>query len=184
MWELLIQDAQRWVDPEKIVDASYVTRKLTRQLMRRHMGLRAMFWFRFGQWGRQSGIPGMIGTTMRILYKGYGLEISPKIPVGGGLYIAHTVGTVIHARSIGRNLSVISAVTVGLRNEHIFPTLGNDVFIGAGARVLGDIYVGDDAVIGANAVVIKDVPAGATVVGIPAKVIHINGQKRQMMETN
>lgn len=66
---------------------------------------------------------------------------------------------------------MIHNVTVGMRNEWAFPEIGDDVFIGAGARVLGGIVVGDGARIGANAVVIQDVPAGATVVGIPARVI-------------
>ena len=59
-----------------------------------------------------------------------------------------------------------------MRNEWKFPVIGDEVFIGAGARVLGDIQIGDGAKIGANAVVIRDVPANATAVGIPAKVIQ------------
>lgn len=78
-------------------------------------------------------------------------------------------------KRIGRNCSVIANVTIGMRNEWVFPEIGNDVFIGAGARVLGGITLGDQAVIGANAVVIHDVPAGATAVGIPAKVVGQRG---------
>jgi serine O-acetyltransferase len=62
-----------------------------------------------------------------------------------------------------------------MRNEQEFPTIGDGVFIGAGARVLGGISIGDGAVIGANAVVTNDIPAGATAVGIPARVSRING---------
>jgi serine O-acetyltransferase len=76
---------------------------------------------------------------------------------------------------MGRNCSIIAAVTIGMRNSWDFPEIGNEVFIGAGARVLGAIRIGDGAVIGANAVVISDLPAGATAVGIPARITRING---------
>ena len=120
---------------------------------------------------------------MRKNIRTYGLDISPKIPIGGGFYIAHPVGNVVHAKSIGRNCSIIAAVTIGMRNKHEFPVLEDNVFIGAGARVLGGLTIGEGAVIGANAVVVKDIPAGATAVGIPAKVIHQNGEKRQTQGT-
>ena len=97
--------------------------------------------------------------------------------MGGGLYIVHPRGTTVVPAHMGENCSIIAAVTIGMRNEHGFPTIGKNVFIGAGARVLGAITLGDNAQIGANAVVIKDVPANATAVGIPAKVIAVNGQK-------
>lgn len=85
------------------------------------------------------------------------------------MYIPHPVGSVISASRIGRNCSLIAAVTIGLRNSADFPTLGDEVYVGAGARILGGVSVGDRARIGANAVVVKDVPAGVTAVGIPAQ---------------
>lgn len=112
-------------------------------------------------------LPRWIGL---IVHLWYGLEISLDMPVGGGLFIAHCQGNVIYARAIGENATFIHAVTLGIRNEFAFPTLGNDVFVGAGARILGGVTIGDGARIGANAVVIEDVPAGATAVGVPARV--------------
>ncbi|HEX5322281.1 MAG TPA: hypothetical protein VFW40_00745 [Capsulimonadaceae bacterium] len=106
----------------------------------------------------------------RHVHLGYGLEIGLDMPVGGGLFIAHCQGNVIYAKAIGENATFIHAVTLGMRNEVAFPRLGNDVFVGAGARILGNVIIGDGARIGANAVVIEDVPAGATAVGVPAKV--------------
>ena len=138
------------------------------RLLARHMSLRAMFWYRFGSWCSQKRIPGMKGAIQRFLYRAHGSEISPGTDIGGGLYIAHPIGTVIFARHIGTNCTIISSVTIGLRKGWDFPVIGDNVYIGAGARVLGGIHVGDGAVIGANAVVIYDVPAGATVVGVPA----------------
>ena len=75
------------------------------------------------------------------------------------------------AQSIGRNASIISCVTIGMRGEWAFPSLGDGVFLGAGARILGGITIGDGASIGANAVVLSDIPAGATAVGVPARVL-------------
>ena len=88
------------------------------------------------------------------------------------------MGVVIHRRSvIGENCEISHQVTIGGRGGfHEVPVIGNDVFIGAGAKVLGPITVGDGATIGANAVVLTDVPAHSVAVGIPARVIKRNVQ--------
>jgi serine O-acetyltransferase len=171
MFELFKQDVQRWIRPQDIAHPSEVTFLKTLKLLFIHMPVRAMFWFRLGAWAYRRRIPFSKGIVYRILYRNHGLELSPDIEVGGGLYIAHPNGCVIHAKRIGKNCSVISNVTVGMRNRWEFPTIGDNVFIGAGARILGGINVGNGARIGANAVVIDDVPDGATVVGIPARVL-------------
>jgi serine O-acetyltransferase len=80
---------------------------------------------------------------------------------------------------MGRNCSIIAAVTIGMRNEWTFPEIGDHVFIGAGARVLGGITIGDHAVIGANAVVIHNVAEKMTVVGIPARAIPSNDARAE-----
>ena len=177
--KLFKQDVQRWIQPQQMVEPELVTLGTTLKLLLRHIPLRAMFWFRFGSWCKHKRIPILPGLIQRLLYRWFGLEISPGADIGGGLYIAHPIGTVISANKIGENCSIIAAVTIGMRNEHAFPRIGNNVFIGAGARVLGDITIGDDVVIGANAVVIDDLPAGATAVGIPARIIHIYGESVQ-----
>jgi serine O-acetyltransferase len=147
------------------------------KLLYRYMPLRAMAWFRFGSWCKHKRIPFLTGAIQRLIYRRYGLEIKVGEDYGGGLYIAHPVGTVIAAKRIGTNCSIIASVTIGMRNEWAFPEIGDGVLIGAGARVLGGINVGDHAVIGANAVVIHDVPDSATVVGIPARVTRLNGMR-------
>jgi serine O-acetyltransferase len=169
--QLFKQDVQRWIYPEKIADPSLVNLKTTLKLLLHHMPLRAMLLFRFGSWCMQRGIRFLPGMIQRLIYFFYGLEIAPGADIGGGLYIAHPIGTVIMVERMGSNCSIIASVTLGLRNDHTFPTLGDNVFVGAGARILGGIYIGDGAKIGANAVVLDDIPAGATAVGIPAKVV-------------
>lgn len=100
----------------------------------------------------------------------FGVEISCGMEIGRGLYLPHPYGTVLVAERIGANVTFIHAVTVGMRNEWEFPVIGDGVFVGAGARLLGGIKVGNGCSIGANAVVIRDVPAGALAVGVPAVV--------------
>lgn len=177
MWHRFKQDALRWVVPGEVADPSVLTRPLLLQLLLRHPSLRAMAWFRLACWCKAKRIPFVVGSIHRWLFFRFGLELGGDIE--GGLYIAHPVGTVINARHIGRNCSVIAAVTIGMRNEWVFPVIGDGVFIGAGARVLGDLQVGDNAKIGANAVVLSDIPANATAVGVPARVIKIEGLDRQ-----
>jgi serine O-acetyltransferase len=172
MFELFKQDVQRWVIPQGIADPSAITPLLTLKLLFIHMPLRAMFWFRFGSWCTQHRIPMMKGLIYRMNYRNHGLEISPGADIGGGLYIAHPHGCVIHAQKIGENCSIVSGVTIGMRNRWEFPIIGDNVFIGSGARILGGIKIGDGAKIGANSVVIHDVPDHATVIGVPARILN------------
>ena len=104
------------------------------------------------------------------------LNIS-AINLGGGCYIQHGFSTIIAARSVGENLWVNQCVTIGYSNATDCPTIGNNVTIGAGAKVIGNVRVGDNAIIGANAVVVKDVPANAVVGGIPAKILKFKHER-------
>jgi serine O-acetyltransferase len=175
MFELFKQDVRRWIVPSQINDDAPVSLGLIVKLLFRHMSLRAMAWFRFGCWCKQQRIPYLPGFAQRQIYSRYGLEILVGADIGGGLYVAHPVGVVISPERIGRNCSIIAAVTIGMRNTWDFPEIGDTVFIGAGARVLGKIMIGDGAVIGANAVVISDVPSGSTAVGVPARITRMKG---------
>ncbi|MCB8946000.1 MAG: serine acetyltransferase [Ardenticatenaceae bacterium] len=171
--KLFKQDVQRWIYPQQVAAAELVTLRTTLRLLITHMPLRAMLWLRLGSWFKRKRIPFLPGVIQRILYRWFGLEISPGDDIGGGLYIAHPIGTVISVNSLGENCTIIAAVTIGMRNNHEFPRIGNNVFIGAGARVLGGITIGDGSKIGANAVVIHDLPPGAVAAGVPAKVLRI-----------
>jgi serine O-acetyltransferase len=102
---------------------------------------------------------------------GRGAEIGP------GFVILHSFGVVINSSvRAGKNLVIEHGVTIGAEKGRS-PVLGDNVFIGAGAKVIGPVKVGSDVKIGANAVVTKDLPDGATAVGIPARVIKIYGER-------
>jgi len=100
----------------------------------------------------------------------HGLDIPASVPIGPRLYIPHPVGTVVTAKRIGSGCTLVSGVTIGMRNEPTFPVLGDNVYVGAGARLLGGIAIGNNVQIGANAVVIKDVPDNSIAIGVPAQI--------------
>lgn len=100
-----------------------------------------------------------------------GADIPLNSNLGGGLLITHPNGIVIHPKAvIGPNCLIFQQVTIGSRDGGI-PSIGGHVDIGAGAKVIGNIHIGDHVRIGANSVVLESVPEGATVVGIPARII-------------
>jgi serine O-acetyltransferase len=91
--------------------------------------------------------------------------------IGPGLMLPHGFALVLHAQRIGRDCLILQGVTLGRRQgDDAYPTIGDQVEIGAGASILGSVRVGDGAIIGANAVVLTDVPAAATAVGVPARI--------------
>ncbi|NIR28035.1 MAG: serine O-acetyltransferase [Gammaproteobacteria bacterium] len=111
-----------------------------------------------------------------------GIEIHPGAVIGRRFFIDHGMGVVIGETSrIGDDCTLYHGVTLGgttWQKGKRHPTLGDDVVVGAGAKVLGPITVGDGVRIGSNAVVVKDVPAGATVVGIPGHVVREEADRR------
>lgn len=111
----------------------------------------------------------------------FGIEIAVRCPIGKGLFLPHTQGTVIGAWSIGENATIFQGVTLGAKEldfsyqESSRPTVGDGVTIGAGAKIIGRLVLGSDSRVGANAVVLNDVAPGSLVVGIPAKVVDRSG---------
>jgi len=113
-----------------------------------------------------------------------GIEIHPGAKIGRGVFIDHGMGVVIGETAVvGDNVLIYQGVTLGgtgLEKGKRHPTIGNNVVIGAGAKVLGNITIGENSYIGANAVVIKDVPANSTVVGVPARLTKQDGKKIEL----
>ena len=115
-----------------------------------------------------------------------GIEIQPGATIGKGLFIVHGMGVVIgETAERGDNVTIYHGVTLGGTGKHKgkrHPTIGNNVVIGTGAKVLGPITVGDNAKIGANSVVLHNVPEGATAVGLRAKNILKSKAKSCIIE--
>jgi serine O-acetyltransferase len=109
----------------------------------------------------------------------YSIDLSYETTIGSGLYLGHLLGTVISPKSIiGKNINIMQNTTIGYASRGTqkgYPIIGDNVYIGAGAVIIGNIKIGNNAIIGANCVVTKDVPDKAVVVGVPGKVISYNG---------
>lgn len=114
-----------------------------------------------------------------------GVEIHPGATIGKGLFIDHGMGVVVGETTIiGENCSLFQGVTLGGTGKETgkrHPTLGDQVVVGAGAKVLGNIEIGSNSYVGANAVVIHSVPANATVVGVPGHITRQDGKKIDLM---
>ena len=110
-----------------------------------------------------------------------GIEIHPGAKIGRGLFIDHGCGVVIgETAEIGDNCTLYQGVTLGGTGKHVgkrHPTLGNNVMVGSGAKVLGPFRIDDNSKIAANAVVLDEIPDNCTAVGIPARVVRKNNQK-------
>ena len=115
--------------------------------------------------------PRLLSQVARLLT---GIEIHPGAILGPGLFIDHGMGVVIGETAIvGRDVTLFHGVTLGGVDGRVgrrHPRLGDGVIVGAGAKVLGPLWIGNDVTIGAQAVVLSDIPSGSTAVGIPAKL--------------
>lgn len=144
-------------------------------------GTSVVIFYRLNQFFRKIHL-GFIGSMILEINKLLNAcVIGRKTKFGKGLVIMHPFGIVVNSEVTGGEKIVIeSGVVIGAVGNGIpvsVPVLGNNVFIGAGAKILGGIKIGNNVKIGANAVVLNDVPDGATVVGIPAKVVKIDEKK-------
>jgi len=128
-------------------------------------------------------LPRLVSHINRFLT---GIEIHPGAKIGEGLFIDHGMGVVIGETSeIGDNVTLYQGVTLGgtshLRAKR-HPTLGNNVVVGVGAQVIGNITIGDNTKVGAGSVVVTSVPADATVVGVPGRVVAIRNPDTDTVE--
>jgi serine O-acetyltransferase len=126
------------------------------------------------------GIPLLPRILSEIVHRVTGIDIHPGATIGPGFFIDHGTGVVIGGTAIvGRDVTIYQGVTLGgtsLQRKKRHPTIGDNVTVGSGAAVLGDITIGENVKIGANSVVVKDVPPNSTVVGIPGRVVLQDGR--------
>jgi serine O-acetyltransferase len=135
-------------------------------------GTPAMIWYRLMQWARRWRLVPLELLFNRINTLFCGCIIGRGAEFGPGFVLIHSIGVVINGNvRAGAGVKIEHQVTIGAEKRQT-PVLGNGVFIGAGAKILGAVSVGEGARIGANAVVVSDVPAFTTVVGVPAKVVR------------
>jgi serine O-acetyltransferase len=144
-------------------------------------GFRAVAAHRFASWRNRFRLK-LVRAPLSLIYRAmfrrcrnvYGIEIPETARLGRRVVFEHQGAVVIHPCAvIGDDCVIRHGVTLGVRHDGVqeAPVLGRRVSVGAGAKILGPVFVGDDARIGANAVVLCDVPAGATAVGVPARIL-------------
>jgi serine O-acetyltransferase len=125
-------------------------------------------------------VPLLPRLMSEVVHRVTGIDIHPGATIGSGFFIDHGTGVVIGGTAIvGDDVTIYQGVTLGgtsLQRKKRHPTIGNNVVVGSGAAVLGDITIGDNVKIGANSVVVKDVPPNSTVVGIPGRVVLQDGR--------
>jgi len=138
-------------------------------------GLHAIWAHRLSHWLWTHGLCPIARWVSQLARGLTGVEIHPGATIGRGFFIDHGMGIVIgETTEIGRNCSLYQGVTLGgvtFRTGKRHPTLEDDVVVGAGAKILGDILIGAGSRIGANAVVVKPVPPNSVVVGVPGQVL-------------
>jgi serine O-acetyltransferase len=150
-------------------------------------GVHAVIAHRFIHRLNKAGMPIVPRVLSNIMRHLTGIEIHPAAKIGAGLFIDHGMGVVIGSTTvIGENVTIYQGVTLGgttlERGEKRHPTIGNDVVVGVGASVLGNIHVGDGARVGGGSVVVKNVQPGTTVVGIPARTPTPRGAERHLAD--
>jgi len=156
-------------------------------------GFKYTFWMRHLKYFQaKSFLFAPLALFSRFMYRRYvfkfGFEIAHIAEIGPGLMIGHCGQVIVHPKVvIGRNCNISQGVTIGVSNRGEnagVATVGDDVYIGPGAKIIGKISIGNRVAIGANAVVTKDVPDDGVVVGIPAKLISYKGSEGYINNTD
>lgn len=151
-----------------------------------YSGVHAILFHRLNHWLWKRGLrwpARFMGNIARWLT---GIEIHPGARIGRRFFVDHGTGVVIgETTEIGNDVTLYQGVTLGGRTLNAgkrHPTLGNNVVVGAGAKILGPFLVADDARVGSNAVVLEAVPSGATVVGVPGRIVRCKDQNAKCLE--
>lgn len=150
-------------------------------------GVHAEIYYRLAHWLYLHKMKFLGRWVSQFAKRRTGVEIHPAAKIGRRLVIDHGTGIVIGATAeVGDDCLLYQGVTLGgtgTQNEKRHPTLGNNIMVGCGAKILGPFHVGDNSRIAANSVVLKEVPANSTVVGVPGRVVRLNGEKLDQIHT-
>jgi serine O-acetyltransferase len=153
----------------------------TLEILFTYSGVHAVINHRIAHWLHKKRVPFFPRWISQSSKFFTGIEIHPAAKIGKGFFIDHGMGVVIGETSeIGDYVTLYQGVTLGGTGKEKgkrHPTIGNNVIISAGAKVLGSIVIGNNVIIGAGAVVVKSVPDNCTVVGVPGRIVKIGGEK-------
>lgn len=179
MWQLLKEDVNCVFERDPAARTVF-------DVLTCYSGVHAILFHRCNHWLWRRGFrwpARFLGNISRWLT---GIEIHPGAVIGRRFFVDHGTGVVIgETAEIGDDVTLYQGVTLGgrtLNEGKRHPTLGNNVVVGAGAKILGPFTVADDARIGSNAVVLDPVPAGATVVGVPGKIVRCKDDNAKCLE--
>lgn len=146
-----------------------------------YSGFHAVFWYRIAHWFYKHHCFFIARFLSQATKFFTGIEIHPGATIGKGLMIDHGSGVVIGETTIiGDDCTLYQGVTLGGTGKDVgkrHPTLGNNVMIGSGAKVLGPLLIGDNSKVASNAVVLKSIPPNCTAVGVPARVVRQDGKR-------
>ncbi len=174
----LISELKSQVKAAKERDPAAIS---TAEILLTYSGVHAVINHRIANWLHKHKVPFIPRWISQYSRFFTGIEIHPGAKIGSGFFIDHGMGVVIGETSeIGNNVTLYQGVTLGGTGKvkgKRHPTIGNNVVISAGAKVLGSIEIGNNVIIGAGAVVVKSVPDNCTVVGVPGRIVKIGGEK-------
>lgn len=175
-WNMLLKDI--WKDVKAVQERDPAARSALEVLIL-YQGLHALIWHRLAHWlwlHHMKFAARLVSQLARFFTQ---IEIHPGASLGHGILIDHGCGVVIGETAVvGDNCTIYQGVTlggVGTRRGKRHPTIGNDVMIGAGAKILGAFEVGDHCVIAANAVLLKPLEENSTAAGVPARAVKVDG---------
>ncbi|MBO4341587.1 MAG: serine O-acetyltransferase [Clostridia bacterium] len=149
-------------------------------------GLKAIRMHRRANWFYRHKMPFIARWISQRCSRKTGIEIHPAAKIGKDFFIDHGTGVVIgETTEIGDNVILYQGVTLGGTGKETgkrHPTLGNNILVGAGAKILGSVTIGDNTKIAAGAVVLNDIPPNSTAVGVPAKVVRVDGERPEDLD--
>jgi len=179
MWQLMKEDVSCIFERDPAGRNSF-------EVLTCYSGVHAILMHRVNHWLWKKGLRWPARFFANIARWFTGIEIHPGAVIGRRFFVDHGTGVVIgETAEVGDDVTLYQGVTLGGRSTLAgkrHPTVGNDVVIGAGAKILGPFTVGEGARIGSNAVVLEEVPVGATVVGIPGRVVRCRDANRNCLE--
>lgn len=167
----ILKDINRWNSIKDINESLYYSLAI---YLLEYKEFRALFLYRLRK--------NKLSILIKILFPPLESLYIACDDIGGGLFIQHGFSTIIAAKSIGENCWINQQVTIGYTSDNNCPVIEDNVFIYAGAKVLGGIVLGKSSVIGAGAVVINDVPENSLVAGVPAKIKKYYNEKEDSHE--